>query len=97
MSEWSHIEAWKKYRVTDVSTIEEFMAKYYRHDRYKGRGSEYAAVLLASHTKTLEEYGVDWISHHDSNTGGIVSFYPSTPKPTNCIRTVAKAEQMQLF
>ena len=68
-------QLYRNFAVTDVKTIQDFLNRYYKHDRYKGRGEKYAVCLLASHTETLEEHGVDWISHHDSNTGTVVSFY----------------------
>lgn len=40
-----------------------------------GRGEEYAAHLLASHEEHLAEEGYDFITHHDSITGRVVSFY----------------------
>lgn len=67
--------SFQEYRVTDVQTVAEFLAKYYKRDRYTGRGAEYAACLLASHTKSFEVDGYDIISHHDSNTGEVVAFY----------------------
>jgi hypothetical protein len=72
---YSAFESFKKYRVTDVATVEEFLARYYKRDRYTGRGNEYAAILLESHTRDFETNGFDIISHHDSNTGEVVSFY----------------------
>jgi len=39
---------------------------------------QYAAVLLASHIEYLREHGYDIISHHDSVTGRLVSFYPES-------------------
>lgn len=68
-------ELFKSDRVTDVKTVAEFLDRYYRPDRYTGRGEEYAAVVLKSHEKDFNELGVDWISKHDSLTGSVVSFY----------------------
>lgn len=68
-------EAFKKYAVHDVTNISEFLARYYKRDRYTGRGDEYAAILLASHQRDFDAEGWDMISHHDSNTGEVVSFY----------------------
>ena len=66
---------WRPYQVTDVSTLEEFMARYYKPGRYLGQDPVIAAAMLVSHRADLERYGVDWISHHDSVTGRVVSFY----------------------
>ena len=70
-----NIELFRKDQVIDINTIEEFLDKYYKPDRYKIRGKEYAQCLLASHKKDLKEDGFDIISHHDSVTGRVVSFY----------------------
>lgn len=68
-------ELFRSCRVTDVKTVAEFLDRYYRKDRYTGRGTEYAAVLLESHEADFDKFGVDWISQHDSNTSEVVSFY----------------------
>jgi len=65
----------KDCQVTDVTTLEEFLLKYYKHERYLGRGEEYAAVVLASHRADYEEYGMDWMGPFESITGSAVSFY----------------------
>lgn len=68
-------EIFKDCKVTDVKTVAEFLDRYYRKDRYTGRGEEYAAVLLKSHEDDFKEWGVDWISKHESLTGEVVAFY----------------------
>ena len=68
-------EVFKDRRVTDVKTVAEFLDLYYKKDRYTGRGEEHAAVVLASHEKMFELWGMDWISRHDSVTGEVVAFY----------------------
>ena len=70
-------ELFKDRAVTDVKTVAEFLERYYKRNRYAGRGKEYAVCLLKSHEESFKNHGVDWISHHDSNTGDIVSFYGS--------------------
>lgn len=70
----------RKYEVTDVHSIAEFLEKYYKPTRYHKRGSDYAAAILASHQRDLDKYGYDFISHHDSVTGEIVSFFRPEPK-----------------
>lgn len=64
-----------KCKVTDVSSVAEFLDRYYKQDQYTGRGDEYAAVLLTTHKERFEKYDVDWISKHDSCTGEVVAFY----------------------
>jgi exopolyphosphatase/pppGpp-phosphohydrolase len=60
--------------VKDVQNVEEFMEKYYKHERYRGAGAEYAEILLQSHQKDFEKDGYDLISHYDSVTGEMVLF-----------------------
>ena len=57
-----------------VNTIEEFLYKYYRPDRYFGRGENYAKALLKSHKDDFEKYGHDIISRHESLTGYAIWF-----------------------
>jgi len=68
-------EVFKDRKVTDVKTVAEFLDRYYRKDRYIGRGEDYAAYLLKSNEDDFKAYGVDWISRHDSLTGEVVAFY----------------------
>jgi hypothetical protein len=72
---WNPFDAWRKYQVP-AESVADFLARYYRADRYTGRGEDYAAVLLASYTREASEDGVCAISHHDSRTGEIVAWYP---------------------
>ena len=69
-------ESFKKYQVTDVTTVAEFLDKYYKPERYTGRGEEYANILLNSYTERMHNNGFVTISHFDSITGRDVSFYP---------------------
>ena len=50
-------------------TIKEFLDKYYKADRYTGRGKEYADSLTKSHQEHMDKNGFDIISHHDSKLG----------------------------
>lgn len=72
-------DLFRQYTVTDVATVAEFLRRYYKPDRYTGRGAEYAAVLLASHQADFDRDGFDIISHHDSVTGQVVAFYGGQP------------------
>ena len=60
---------------TDVCNIEEFLNKYYRRDRYTGRGLDYASAVLQSHQESLNHFGHTLISRHDSVLGQAVWFY----------------------
>lgn len=55
-------------------TITEFCKRYYKYERYEGRGKEYAAAVLASNTEDFDKYGYCLISSHDSVTGRAVKF-----------------------
>lgn len=71
-AEWSrHLFA--KY-AAKAKSVSDFLDRYYRRERYTGRGAEYASGLLASYEKDFSEEGICWISHHDSVTGDVVSF-----------------------
>lgn len=61
-----------------ASSVSDFLNRYYKAERYKLRGDEYAAALLASHESDFLNDGYDIISHHDSVTGRVVAFYGAT-------------------
>jgi len=63
----------------DALSVADFLARYYRLDRYHGRGEEYAAAVLASHEKHFEERGFDIISRHESVTGRVVAYFGPPP------------------
>jgi hypothetical protein len=65
----------EKYKVNDVKTIEEFLQKYTKYSRHQGRGQEYVDCRIKSHKDDLVKYGYTFITHHDSVTGEVVSFY----------------------
>ena len=60
--------------VKDCRNIAEFLDKYYKSDRFRGRGKEYADGLIVSYEKDLSDYGYTLISRHDSNTGQVIYF-----------------------
>lgn len=62
-------------RVKDVKTVRGFLKKYYKLDRYIGRGEEYAATLLTHYLQDFKMDGFVVISHHDSVTGKVVALY----------------------
>lgn len=61
-------------QITDVKTIKDLLEKYYKQERYTGRGQEYADVVLNSHTKDLAEQGYTIISRHECVLGEAVFF-----------------------
>lgn len=79
---WKFYDAWVEYAVPAAS-VEDFLSRYYKADRYTGRGEEYAAVLLDSCRADYEKFGVCWCSHFDSVNGQVCAFYgPNTKYDT---------------
>ena len=72
---WNAYDAFKENAVSDVSSVEEFLKRYYKKDRYDGRGLEYAQLILVNCKKEFEEIGMTYISRFESVTGEVVSFY----------------------
>ena len=62
-------------RAVQANSIEDFLDRYYKPQRFRERGEKYAAVLIASHQADFDHYGYDFISHHDSVTGRVVSWF----------------------
>ena len=80
---------WLRPYAVEAASIEDFMARYYKKDRYTGSynyrlddGRMYSDVLLASHRQNAERDGYDWISHHDSATGEIVAWFAPQKEKT---------------
>lgn len=59
----------------EAASVADFLDRYYKPDRYRGRGEEYAAGLLASHQQDFAKHGYDLISRHDSVTGQAVAYF----------------------
>jgi len=74
-----HLEMWEDHQVHDCTTVKEFLSKYYKADRYTGRGEEYADMLLKSYEQSLNENGYVIISQHDSVTGKVVALFKAVP------------------
>ncbi len=74
MRNQSIYEKMKKYKV-EASNVEDFLKKYYKPERYTGRGKEYAQHLLQKYKKELEEQGYCFISAHDTVVGRAVAYY----------------------
>lgn len=64
-------------QIVDIESLEGFLDQYYRADRYRERGEEYARVLTASYKKDFEKDGYVMISRFDSVTGREVVFCPA--------------------
>ncbi|OPC66371.1 hypothetical protein DSC47_10045 [Elizabethkingia miricola] len=78
----TRIELFKNYIVKDCSSLDEFLDKYRRHDRYKGRngkdwGLNYSELIYQSHIDDLQKFGITTIAPTESNTGKTVAFLTS--------------------
>ena len=67
-------EKFKKYEVM-ADNVEDFLEKYTKYNRHRGRGLDYVKCRINSHKEELEKYGYTFITHHDSKTGEVVSYY----------------------
>lgn len=64
-----------------ATSVADFLEKYCKPDRYRGRGEEYAKTVLESHEHATRAYGYDIISRHESVTGEAVYWYPAQSWP----------------
>lgn len=69
--------------------VEEFLDTYYLHDRYKGRGDEYVAGLLASAKEHFARHGYVIISRHDSTLRRAVWYYGTAEDAARALRADA--------
>ena len=58
-----------------ADSVGDFLDRFYKPERYKGRGEEYAERLLASYQEEIKNRGFTFIPKHDSVTGYCVSYY----------------------
>ena len=65
----------QKHIANDVNSIEEFLEKYMRHQRYQDLGEEYKQAVLTGHEEDVMKYGNTLISRHESVTGEAVWYY----------------------
>jgi len=61
-------DRFRKFAVTDVQTVEEFVAKYYKRPRI-------TTTIVQTLKAELDARGWCFISRHESNTGECVAFY----------------------
>ena len=59
----------------DAASVEDFLDRFYLPARYRGRGADYAASVLASHQRDFLQRGYDIISRHESVTGEVVAYF----------------------
>ena len=67
----------EKFRDAEVpaKSVADFLDRYYKPDRYRGRGEEYAKILLESYEKEFREKGYTCISRHDNVTGRFIAYF----------------------
>jgi hypothetical protein len=70
------IEEYRQYAVTDVNSVDEFMTKYYKREKYTDRKNGYAESLLNDYKNYFAKNGFCVIISIDSNTGNLVTFFP---------------------
>ncbi len=58
-----------------ADSVKDFLEKYYRPERYHGRGEDYATAILVNHERNFRERGYDIISRHESITGQVVAYF----------------------
>lgn len=59
-----------------AESVEDYLNRYYKNERYKGRGKEYADMLLKGYKEGLEEDGCVRTSKHESVTGEYICWWP---------------------
>jgi hypothetical protein len=53
----------------DAESLEDFCLRYYKPDRYMGRGQDYATAVLKSQRRDMGIFGFALINRHESITG----------------------------
>jgi hypothetical protein len=78
----------QEFRV-EADSVEDFLDRHCKPERFRGRGEEHVAALIASHLDNLERDGYTAIVH-DSVTGEMVVFFapddvPQEPPPDTTV------------
>lgn len=60
--------------VHDCKSVEEFCHKYYKPERFTGRGEDYVKVVLKSNRDDLRKLGYACISEHCNITGKFIAY-----------------------
>lgn len=53
----------------DIRKVYEFLRKHYKHERFEGRGKDYAQTIATSTLEILKESCSSFISRHESADG----------------------------
>lgn len=68
-------QLFKKYAVSDVQTVDQLLDRYYKPERYTGRGEQYANTLRSTYCQEYDTNGYVVITAHESITGQAVALY----------------------
>lgn len=68
------MQLWADSKV-EASSLEDFLTRFYKSDRYEGRGKEYAEAIRNGARRDLSKDGVTIISRHDNITGATVAHF----------------------
>lgn len=60
--------------IVEANSVEDYLDKYYKKDRYTGRGKQYASDLLKSYQDDYNTNGYVCTSHHDNITGELIAW-----------------------
>lgn len=79
------LDLFEQYVVTDCSSLSEFLDRYRRAERYKGRdgkdwGEDYSLRSYNSHQNDLLMHDITWISPYESVTGKTVAYKENQTK-----------------
>ena len=83
-------------REVSAQSVGDFLDRYYKPDRYTGRGEEYASHLLASYESDFTSRGFVIISHHDSVTGEVVAYFGPSEMPKSIVAELIEACELGL-
>lgn len=61
-----------------ATSLDDFLERFYKHERYRGRGEDYAAAVRAQCEEELHREGFTFITRHSSVTGKTAAYYPAT-------------------
>ena len=62
--------------LVQADSVEEFAARYRRHDRYAGLPESQRCAILRVHRQELEIHGITWIAGYDCNAAKLVAWSP---------------------
>jgi len=70
----TNYELLERFIVKDCVSLEQFLDKYRKPERFKMRGKDYSDKIIKTHKEELLNYGITWIGNYESNTGKIVAY-----------------------